>query len=139
MEGFKLVEILGEYTSVYKLYVNNSDIGGVYITKSPLSNCQTYCLGGINNIIYIYRDDSLEILKEIFLRVEKKQMLIDISEKWFQKFENLIKKENFIFSTPYVNSTGSNMVMCLVNMYRLFIKKGYLYTLFFSFSHFYQN
>ena len=53
MEGFKLVEILGEYPSVYKLYVNNSDIGGVYITKSPLSNCQTYCLGGINNIIYI--------------------------------------------------------------------------------------
>lgn len=84
----------------------------IYICKSPTSNCQTYTIGGIDNIIC--RDNPIGYLKEIQHLIQKNQVLLDISERWFPTFEKLFKPEDFMFQTKYKNSTGSAMVMCLL-------------------------
>ena len=84
----------------------------VYIVKSPFSNCQTFSIAGIDNIMS--KDNKIEILRAIQSKIGKTQLACDISEAWLPKLEETFPKEDFIIKQPYKNMTGSPMVMCLI-------------------------
>lgn len=99
--------VLEQYPHIF-----SSFNGNVIITKSPLMNCQTYSIGGMCSLLDC--NDNIEILKDIQNLIKKSQLLIDINQIYEDKLNKIFKKEDFIFKTEYVNSTGSKMIMCLI-------------------------
>ncbi len=106
--------VSSEHPRTYAVMIEDKETN-VFITESPLNNCQIYSVGGVDDIIW--RDDCKEILLFTYRAVGKNQMLVDISSKWLEKLERIMGKENFSFQAPYTNTrTGSSMVMCLIKI-----------------------
>ena len=83
---------------------------------APTVNCQIFSIGGIESIFdYIdTRERIMDVIREINRKsnIVKSTCLIDIKEYCF----DIIKEEKFIkYSMPYVNKTGSKMVMVLID------------------------
>lgn len=90
----------------------------LFISENPLLNCQTYTIGGIDTILA--KDNPIEYLRAAQKTIRKNQILFDISAQWMPRFEKIFDDPTeYIIKYPYVNSTGSNMVMCLVKAHRL--------------------
>lgn len=108
----RLKKIFGDFPEVW-----SGDNDNFYIIRSPLLNCQTFSIAGICNILTTYTtEECKEHFKTIVGEIHKKQLLIDIELFYLDKIKKIFKQEDFIFETPYRNSTGSEMVMCLIKV-----------------------
>lgn len=88
----------------------------ITVTESPFMNCQTYAIGNITEILQYEKPKIIEILQYINNQIEKNQLIIDFSIDYLTKVKTLFNANDFIFIQEYENFTGSQMVMCLINV-----------------------
>jgi hypothetical protein len=107
-------EISKEYPKTSVICIDGYNV--FYINHSPTSNCQIFSIGNTYQIIE-HRKAISKILSTIYDFVGKPQFFIDI--------EKIIKKEIIailepytirIIETPYTNTTGTKMVLCIIQL-----------------------
>lgn len=104
------------------------------IFNSPTANCQLFVMYnaaswlqyGLKTYQNIYRIDTRELAKEIFLaslpKHNRKICLMDLNEDKLAIAKTLFKPENIIAETPYKSTNYSNMTILLVNFWQEFFE-----------------
>ena len=90
-----------------------------YVIYSPFGNCQIYSVAQAKEILSYDRKVAIQAFKDIFATVQKNQMIIDIPSS-YQGQADEIFKEYVTFRTPYTNTTGSEMIVYLINMKKFY-------------------
>lgn len=95
----------------YHLKIN--DYHRAYLTRSPTGDCQTYSIGNVCEILQL--PGYMDILKEINLKADKKQLLVNIVDG--TRPNNIFKeifKDNIVIHQLYESTNGTMMNMYLV-------------------------
>lgn len=86
------------------------------IVKWPTYNCQVcsyiYFIGLTHHTI----GNQKKIIKDLFSKVGKRLMIIDVNTAYENKVENLFPVSTHLFKNPYKNTNGSSMTMYLINI-----------------------
>jgi hypothetical protein len=109
----------------YNIHSDNKDkdedflgTNEIEINRNPLWNCQTYSIGGIQDLISGINNVEriTDELKQIQKQIGKNQILIDINDnkRFSETIETIFPKECIIFKKRYVNGTKSHMIMYLI-------------------------
>jgi len=107
-------EISKEYPKTSAICIDDYPV--FYVNHSPTANCQIFSLGNTYQII-AHKKSIAKILSTIYNFVGKPQFFIDI--------EKIVKKEIIeilepytirIIETPYINTTGTKMVLCIIQL-----------------------
>lgn len=98
-------------------FEGNSSFG--YVEYSPFGNCQIYSVAQAKHILYCNRDTAIQAFTDIFQIVQKNQMMIDIPY-FMQGAVDEIFKGCITLKTPYINTTGNEMVIYLINMSKFY-------------------
>jgi hypothetical protein len=108
-------------TSEYNVTVG---IYGTYkLYRHPFANCQTCVMANFASFLKcIERLPKVEqkqflhdFAKELSVTIGKRQIMVDIHQELCDLCETFFP--NFLFKTPYVNSTTSKMVAYLLKIY----------------------
>lgn len=115
-----------ENTSLIKNVKIDTDNTNINIYLNPLHNCQIYSIGSFELLLgsedtldlneYDYTiEHTRDIISQIHKITGKTQILIDVYDDHEERVD-LIFKDNsdIIFKQPYVNATGSDMIMYLI-------------------------
>lgn len=117
----------------YKIHVKCSSLNmavNMRFHPSPFGNCQNFSIANLESLLLFsnFKNQSLEIKKEIFLRVlyeieeyvEKHILIVDIHQDyreslWELLSDILLDDEEPIF-TDYTSTNGSNMSIILIKI-----------------------
>lgn len=95
----------------------------ISVLPGAQDNCQTNILGYPYDIVDpninspYTKEDRKNWLKTILQISQRKQLLLDINEKWLNKLRNALKPyyTKFIIKR-YVSTNGSKMIICIVQL-----------------------
>lgn len=95
----------------YQLKINN--LYRATLTRSPTGDCQTYSIGNVCEILQL--PGYMDILKEINLKADKKQLLVNIVDGTRPNdiFKEIFK-DNIVIHQLYQSTNGTMMNMYLV-------------------------
>ena len=108
-EGAVLFKIHYKPEGETTLWLNNN----IYVTKYPTGNCQMWSISYFNALIINY-ENTKELLVEIYKRVIKNMLLIDINRSIEEPTIKLFGKR-IISNTPYRSTNGSDMNLMLID------------------------
>ena len=122
MIDLEIKEAKGFYNTEYKFidHANDSVIDfegpiNFVIHREPNGNCQTFGIAYADEFTAYGREDMKDVLKAIFRKVNKSQMLLDITEEdSYNILKNLkpfSKKQNI---KRYLSTNGSKMMLVRV-------------------------
>ena len=83
----------------------------IYVNQNPNCNCQTASLCYMNNVLQCTGFE-MSLLGEIVNIYKKKQLLIDIENKYIEKIKELFPKPYIILEKVYTSTNGS--IMCII-------------------------
>lgn len=90
--------------------------GDILVSQSPFFNCQTYTIGGVDELLGHYEGLELETFILIQSLCNKPQLLIDIN---MENYDQLISvkgiKDNISFKNEYTSSNSSEMCLIMIN------------------------
>ena len=115
IEGLEFKTISDHYPCYYA-FVNKYGDHAITVAESPFHNCQTYTIGSTNDILMMGKEKALKIFQYINDVIEKNQMLVDVNKEYLPNLKEIFNIDDFIFIQEYENFTGSQMVMCLINV-----------------------
>ena len=108
----KLKIISEEYPSVESLSFNSSTI---YISISPLANCQTFTIGNSGVLNGLNQDELRQVIDKLVEITGKKQCIIDIYQSMSKSLMEKLKPFLTDFkSIKYINGTGNPMELFLL-------------------------
>ena len=114
----KVTHAYNEMPNVTNIHYNNRNSVTFYIIRYPTLNCQLSSVGPMSSIIFVSDEDVAIVLQAILIN-SNKQLLLDINtnmeKKIFDKISKYIKE---IKKFPYTNTTGSEMIFCIVGFDR---------------------
>ena len=100
-----------------KINFEGVNIYGVYLSVSPLGNCQTFSIVYMYKLLNLSKDELKFLLREIYKDIGRKQLLTDVQECSSTKLLDLFTPfSTNIITTPYVSTNGSLMVMHLIQL-----------------------
>lgn len=95
-----------EYTVIYQPY--------------PTNNCQICSLSAIQDFLKrSTKEEKLELFKYIRERLTRPCVMLDLNKRYVE-FIDFIPREYFILYNEYTNSNGNEMVLCIINLIKLF-------------------
>ena len=117
--------LYGDYPTVIEIRIDTEELDitsvysrGIYITSSPLSNCQTFTIGSAYSIRYVKKELMDELIKIIYNINGKTQFLIDLLdtdiEGVFNKLEPYL--DPWREKISYENLTHSKMTLFLLRL-----------------------
>lgn len=115
--------LYGDYPTVIKIKIDTEELDitsvyprDIYITSSPLGNCQTFTLGSAYSIRYVKKELMDDLIKIIYNINGKTQFLIDLLdtdiEGVFNKLEPYL--DPWREKISYENLTHSKMTLFLL-------------------------
>jgi hypothetical protein len=112
--------IINEETEDNCIYLTMKAGGiDIKICPSPTSNCQTASIGQFCNISNFSKEDILFMLKTLWSKTPRNQLLFDVHLSDCDKLEECFPSDVLV-KQKYTNSTGSEMCLYLIYVTRTF-------------------
>lgn len=113
-----------KFTDLYnsQQVTTKAGMGCGWVMKEPFGNCQICIIGAFNNLLTNLRtleerqDALITIYKE---RAQKSELMIDVKSGFAKEIEELFLPKEIIFKTPYINNTGSSMIVYLLQYIKM--------------------
>lgn len=114
------VTVLNERQNLLTLEIIDKSRGVICnLNKEPFYNCQICTIGAFANILDYNLEDQKDSLAEIYKYINKTELLIDIKRGYESKVTSLFNPDEIIFKQQYINNTGSEMTMYLLQFRRM--------------------
>jgi len=100
-----------------KIKIDGINTGDVYVTNSPVGNCQTFSIALIYKLFILTKEQFKLLLCELYKDIGRKQLLSDVRECDSPKLLELFTPfSTNIITAPYISTNGSHMVMHLIQL-----------------------
>jgi len=109
------------HTAKYlKVQITNKKCAEILVDSNPFENCQIFSIKPFQSILLkTITDFQLKNVIKTCIKtcyINKKMLMIDVNETYSEQIERVFKVHS---KTPYVNFTGSNMIIYLLNLKNL--------------------
>jgi hypothetical protein len=118
--NIKTIKILGDLPHVNVIEYRTDAIGSIQIqvTRWPTGNCQLSTVAYSQGIRLI-KDQNIQVFMKHLAKVSNTTVLFDLREEYYKpvmkKINRYVSKVNI---KRYINTNGSNMIMCIIKLNR---------------------
>ena len=91
---------------------------GFMVIENPTGNCQLFSVKYFNDALRMSDSDEMmkNIIRDFKALASKPQMLVDVDQSYEGRLDKLFRPEQFLVKSKYTNGTGSNMMICVINL-----------------------
>jgi hypothetical protein len=118
LKGYYLKSIHSTFPEVYTIDSHGAKshkLRDVYISKSPLNDCQTFTIGGIEYFLELNKKELKTVIELIRNKVYKRQCIVDFREEFLDRLKETFKPFVESFTTvPFESTNGTKMIVAVI-------------------------